>query len=147
MVWCKTNILIGEIKLLDINEIKFYGIWDSEEEREYEFWWWYSTIDQEVYSVEQLLENFSFDNYNSILNSYDYIPLWKTDERRLIHDFIVNELKDKTFYSFLSDPQKSFYHYCSSNDNYITRWWDEYEDVALLNDAIKWCKMHGIPYR
>ena len=110
MVWFETIILIGEIKLLDINEIKFYGIWDSEEEREYEFWWWYSTIDQKVYSVEQLLENFSFENYNSILNSYDYIPLWKTDERRLIHDFIVNELKDKTFYSFLSDPQKSFYH-------------------------------------
>ena len=135
------------IKLVNINEIKYYGMWDSKDEREYEFWWWYSTIDKKIYSVEQLIEDFSFKNYESITNSYDYIPLWKTDERKLIHDFIVNELKDKSFLSFLNDSQKSFHYYCSSNDNYITRWWEEFEDAILVSEAIEWCKKNHIAYK
>lgn len=83
------------------------------------------------------MNDFSFTNYESITNSYDYIPLWKTDERQLIHDFIVNELKDKSFLHFLDNPQESFYHYCTSTDNHITRWWEEFEDTALINDAVK----------
>lgn len=134
------------IKLVNINEIKYYGMWDSKDEREYEFWWWYSTIDQKIYSVEQLMKDFSFENYESITNSYDYIPLWKTDERQLIHDFIVNELKDKRFLHFLDNPHESFYHYCTSTDNHITRWWAEFEDTALINDAVKWCKENHIAY-
>ena len=133
--------------MICIDEIKFYGQWDRNNSCEFEFWWWYSLYDERVYSVEDLLKTFSFENYDVIKNSYAYIPLWKTDERQLIRDFILNELKDKKFERFLNDPHESFYYYITSNDNYITRWWEEYLDLKLVDDAINWCRENNIPFK
>ena len=136
--------------MVDINELKYYGQWYRGNDEDYN-WWWFSIYDEKVYNVDELMEKFSFETYEDILVAEGYIPLWKTDLIKVTRDFLILT-KDKKSEKFLQENSDekvfgAFDTYVMSNDNYLTSWWYEYEDAALVNDAIKWCRKHGIPYK
>ena len=135
--------------MVNINEIKYYGQWYRETPFTYH-WWWYSTFDERIYNVDELIKLFSFNNYEDIENSFGYIPLWKTDLIEAAKHFVIQS-NDKIAQRFLSkNCDDNFFcefdDYVSSNQNYFTRWWYEYEETKLINDAIMWCKENHIAY-
>lgn len=135
--------------MVKINEIKYYGQWCRETDPNYHCWW-YSTYDEKIYNVDELIEFFSFKNYEEIENSFSYIPLWKTDLIETAKLFVskINDKNAQRFFSKKGDDSffGEFKNYVTSNQNYFTRWWYEFENDTLVNDAIMWCKENHIAY-
>lgn len=137
--------------MVEINIIKFYGWWYRCCENKYEHYWWYSYFDEQIYSVDELIEKFSFENYDDIVNSSGYIPLWKTDEYAVIESFL-RELNSKEADKYLERKKDAkwfseFEYYIESYNDYICTWWHEYSDKKVVSDAIKWCRENGIAYK
>ena len=135
--------------MVNINDIKYYGQWCRETDINYHYWW-YSTYDEKIYNANELIEKFSFKNYEEIEVSTGYIPVWKTDLIETAKQFVI-ETKDKSVQRFFMEQEDSsffreFDNYITSNQNYLTRWWYEFENAALIADAIAWCKENHIVY-
>ena len=136
--------------MVDINELKYYGQWYDSDNEDFHMWW-YSVYDEKVYRFDELMEHFSFERYEDIIEADGYIPLWKTNFVRVAREFLTglkNEKVDKFLQEYPGDEFYGYFEwYTTSTDNHIITWWYEYEDSALTNDAIKWCRKHGIPYK
>ncbi len=137
--------------MIEIDKIKHFGWWYRCCENKYENNWWYSVFDEQIYNVEELFEKFSFESYDDIVNTNGYIPLWKTDEYEVTKSFLKS-LKSKEADRYLEEKNGSdrfieFEYYIESHRDYITTWWHEYSDNNITQDAIKWCRENGIPYR
>lgn len=137
--------------MVDIDEIKFYGWWYRESENRYDHNWWYSVYDDQIYNVDELMEKFSFERYDDIVNAEGYIPLWKTDYCEVIESFLKG-LNNKEADKYLeskndTDGFAEFEWYIESNHNHIRTWWYEYSDKKIKEDATNWCKENRIAYK
>lgn len=137
--------------MVDIDKIKFYGWWYRQCENEYEHNWWYSLFDEQIYSVAELTEKFSFGGYDDIINADGYIPLWKTDYCEVVENFLRglnNKEADKYFEGNPTDDGfMEFERYIENHYNHIRTWWYEYSDKRIKEDALNWCKENRIAYK
>ena len=134
--------------MLNIDDIIYYGRYYSCENEKKETMWWYNCVTNKVYSTQELVDNFSFNNQDNIMQSNNYIPLFKTDvielEKVFLNQFYPRLVKIVYNNSLNCDYDISFKRVIERNN--LQREWFEYEKSQLRKDAIEWCCKNNLPY-
>lgn len=132
--------------ILDVNDIIYYGRYYSCIKNEYDNYWWFDLINYTIVSVDELITDMDFKDYDEICKSEYYIPLFKTDIILLEKQFMLNyhsskfEKIAKTSLDY-DVAFKTFIEY-----EHVAVYWHEYERSALYSDAVLWCKKNHIAY-
>lgn len=137
--------------MINISKIMFYGRYFDDEDNKYEISWWLCVDDYEIYHIETLFSEYSYESISEIEETSNFVPLFKTDILQLEKEFI-NKLNNKTL---LNSFSKILLANSDSYDvafrvfierEFLVDYWSEFEKSQLQKDAIAWCKQNHIPY-
>lgn len=130
--------------ILNICDVVYYGRFYCDEVYEYETRWWLDRKDFKVYSTEELLSRFGFEDYHAIEVCYDLIPVFKTDIIALEKEFIKKYTGGGNIDEYDCLYDRKFKEYIDRK--LLIQEWYEFERRKLIEDAILWCQFYKIPY-
>ena len=136
---------------LKLNQIVYYGRYYPSKSNEYVIYWWLNISDYRIYSTDELLLEYGYDDVKDIRTNDSFIPMFQVN---------MFDLEQK-FFSLLPASVKR--HFCAEKQHYkldddaafksfvekegIFSDWKEYEYSNLYRSAQNWCEKHGITYR
>ena len=144
---------------LELRNILYYGEWDSEEDTEYEVFYWFEKSSMQFFSTDRLIDEYGYKNCEEIKSSGFFVPAFKTDIISVHKDFIA-KYHDKEIQSKIDEIiADNNYGYSSGYEvafRILTQDFPEYDEFSeaclahtrqkLFDDAKEWCDINGIPY-
>lgn len=136
---------MNRVNLIDV---MYYGRYYNSSNYNFDVRWWFCTIDYKILSTEDLLNDYGFFEYEEIKLNDNYIPVFRTDIEKLQKIFLQNNFMNEKIKCLCeNDDCGTAFRIFIDDKLDLKRQWIEFEKEHLYIDAIKWCKMHGIPYR
>ena len=134
--------------VVNIQEILYYGRCFNGHTSN-DVLWWLCRMDYSIISTDVLYSTFGFSTTEEIKECGLFIPMFQTDiislEKQFMKDYdvaVLENIMDKRHVPY----EVAFNIFVEVPIERNLRW-RSFERQKLAEDAVKWCKHYGIPYK
>lgn len=127
--------------IVNIDDILYYGRY-YRDENVADSDWWFCRLDDQIYDTYDLYNKFGYETKQQIIDSKNYICLFKTDIIEKKKEFLAKRGISK--YSHLSDSMFDMQFNKFIDEYSLHTQWFEFEYSILKRDAMEWCCINHI---